>query len=824
MKRFFNTFTGRILFGELLIHTLLIPILIFGIVFVVKEGYENRFVYQVRSNALLIADVLSHNLAKENVARVLNDTVITGDVVLAELLYESGESIKSLDNIDRYGIFIEDFGFGQHEDDIYHIAIPVDAIDVDKSAMLRLGYDEQPIIELIQYMYELSTFLAIGYIVMSLIMAGIIGPQITYPLRRLRDAAREITSGQNNKNLNVTTSISEVASLTRNLEQMRQELIKNNLKISSRESYLRAIMDNVVDGILTIDQNGLIISANPAAENIFAYTKNEITGKNINQMLMTPLFFLDQNENSRIDGSEDNDDKKETKGRRKDGSSVPIEIELSQMFQNGDRHYIAVVKDISDRRIAERRLKELHDDLEMRVIVRTQELEQANEELEHQALHDALTGLPNRVLILDRLNQAVLSLSDDKSKIALLMIDLDRFKEINDTLGHHFGDLLLQQVAYRLKENLRDSDTVARLGGDEFAVLLPNVDSIEHAMELAENIICSMDKSFYIEEQCFHIGVSIGIVVAPDHGLENPTLLKHADVAMYVAKRNKVDYMVYDPSHDDHSISKLSMMSELRHAIDHDELSLVYQPKVDIEGGHVIEAEALVRWKHPKRGLVMPDEFISLAEHTGLIKPLTMWVIKDAMRQCHEWRQLGYNIRVSVNLSTRNLLDVELPDYIARLMKSWELSPDILVLEITESAIMSDPVSAMEILSRLHEMGLSLSIDDFGTGYSSLSYLKQLPVDEIKIDKSFVFDMLRNKDDLIIVRSTIDLAHNMGRRVIAEGVESEQIWNKLVELGCDMVQGYYISKPLKPNEMRTWMCESKWGYLCVEMPWGKASN
>jgi len=607
--------------------------------------------------------------------------------------------------------------------------------------------------------------------------------------------------------------------------------------LSISEEKYRTVVFNAIDGIITVTDQGMIATFNPAAEKMFGYTSAEIVGQSVKQLYIEDTFVgrrisrlleISQKQHalkhSRKTTSANGSTilklgLEETQGKCKNGAVFPMEISISEMSLRNQTSYVAVVRDITKRKQAEEELQELHDELEHRVIKRTKELADANEELEYQALHDALTDLPNRILLQDRLNQAILSAQRESRPLVLFVIDLDRFKEINDTLGHHYGDVMIQQVAMRLRSTLRESDTVARFGGDEFALLLPTVEDREHALQAARKIIEAMERPFFLEGQTYHIGISIGIAMFPEHGVDGSTLMRHADIAMYVAKRNNTDIVLYDPSLDHHSLNRLALMGELRHAIDHEELLLHYQPKIDIKGGYITEVEALVRWQHPERGLMMPDDFIPLAEQTGLIKPLSIWVIKEAMRQCTTWHRVGYNIKVAVNLSARNLHDTQLPDYVGRLMKAWEVIPDWLVFEITESAIMSDPISAMETLTRLHKMGINLSIDDFGTGYSSLSYLKQLPVNEIKIDKSFVMDMAHNKDDLVIVRSTIDLAHNMGRKVIAEGVETTQVWDMLVKLGCDMAQGNYISKPLSADKLKQWLCESKWGIFCVDMPW-----
>ena len=800
--------------GELLIHTILIPILFISIVAIIKNGYQTHFIDQVRVNSHLFAALLSNETSPEKIKELLDDSIFSGEVVFAELTTDSGTTIKGNISLENTNSFHEDFFFGQHEDNIYYIAVPVPGGDNNANSTLKLGYDETPIIDQINETYRWSVYLAVSYILMTLILAGIMGPQLTRSLRKLRDTARRVSNNIWNEHLNVTTSITEVASLADDLETMRQNLVSHTNKLVSREAHLRAIMENVGDGIITIDETGLIKTFNTSAERMFGYREEWIKNKNIS-VILSNSYIVDKN--TRIGQGSwsvnillQHKGRNEVNGLRSNNTSFPMELTISTMSLNDKTNYVVVVRDITEQRKAEQELKELYDELEHRVKKRTKELAIANQKLEHQALHDALTDLPNRMLLQDRLHQAVLSAQRNNTMIALFVLDLDRFKDINDTLGHHYGDLILQQVALRLNGALRESDTVARFGGDEFAILLPVIESKQYAVNIARKITRAFEQPFMIENQAFHLGVSIGIAIFPEHGNDNVTLMRHADVAMYVAKHNGNDISIYESSTDKHNLNRLALMGELRHAIDHEELVLHYQPKVEIKNQHIAEVEALVRWQHPTQGFMMPDEFIPFAEQTGLIISLTLWVIKEAVRQCSAWHQKGYQYKVAVNLSAKNLHDTQLPEYIHRILQMYETEPNWLVIEITESAIMSDPIRTMETLTKLHDMGIKLSIDDFGTGYSSLSYLKQLPVDEIKIDKSFVVDMAANKDDLIIVRSTIDLAHNMGRKVIAEGVHSPEIWNMLVELGCDMAQGFYISEPLSPIKLKQWLHNSPW--------------
>ncbi|WDT77410.1 MAG: EAL domain-containing protein [Candidatus Manganitrophus sp.] len=446
---------------------------------------------------------------------------------------------------------------------------------------------------------------------------------------------------------------------------------------------------------------------------------------------------------------------------------------------------------------------------EMKEAELRQEQKRTERAVQHLAYYDTLTDLPNRTLLQDRLQQAILAAKRDKKTLALLVMDLDRFKEINNILGHHYGDLVLQQVGPRLREVLRESDTVARLGGDEFAVLLLSI-GLDGAILTAEKILRHFLTPFVVDCLSLEVGTSIGISLFPEHGDDANTLLRRADMAMYEAKQQSTGYAVYSPQHERHNSSHLILMGDLRHAIDRNELFLQYQPKIDLRSRSIIGVEALVRWQHPSRGTVPPDQFIPLSEQGGLIKPLTLWVLKAALSQCHAWHQAGLKLSVAVNLSARNLQDPQLPDQVARLLQAYDLGPGWLHLEITESVIMADPTRAMEILNQLSKMEVHLSIDDFGTGYSSLGYLKKLPVDEIKIDKSFVKEMAVEKDDAMIVRSTIDLAHNLGLKVVAEGIETQEIYDRLVALGCDAAQGYYISRPVSPADLLGWLADSPW--------------
>ena len=609
------------------------------------------------------------------------------------------------------------------------------------------------------------------------------------PIARLRDAILKVAQGDRQARLPVgrRDELGEVASI---FNQMQ-------VALRASEARVRAVMDNVVDGIVTMNQRGVVESVNPAAERLFGYTAAEIVGQNFS--LLVSESWLSENGSSVTDhirpSQSDTDTVgvgREVTGVRKDQLTFPMDLALSKMRLGDATYFVAIVRDITNRKAQTAALK-------------------------YQALHDALTDLPNRTLLNDRLGQAILTAQRQERQLALLIMDLNRFKEINDTLGHHIGDLVLQEVAKRMRAVLRESDTVARLGGDEFAVLLPETDT-EKAMVAAAKILKGLEAPFNLEGRTLDIGASIGIALFPEHGDDGVSLMQHADVAMYTAKRGGYGYALYEMQQDQHSLRHLAMAGELRYAIEHDQLLLHYQPKIDLASGRVYSVEALVRWQHPLYGLMQPDEFIPLAEETGLIQALTVWVFGAAFTQCAEWQRSNVDISIAINLSVRNLQDPGLIDEIKSIVGACGTGEPRLNMEVTETSIMAEPQHSLAMLKSLSHMGVRLAIDDFGTGYSSLAYLKQLPVNEIKIDKSFVIGMSHDEDSVVIVRSTIDLAHNLGLQVVAEGVEDKNAYELLARMGCDAAQGFYMSRPLPLDELAVWLKESPWGIAAATPP------
>jgi diguanylate cyclase (GGDEF)-like protein len=433
----------------------------------------------------------------------------------------------------------------------------------------------------------------------------------------------------------------------------------------------------------------------------------------------------------------------------------------------------------------------------------------ASRRLRRQALHDALTGLPNRTLLYERCEKAIAAAKRNGRTAALLLIDLDRFKEVNDTLGHDHGDKLLVDVARRLERIVRRGDVLARLGGDEFAVLLADVPHRGIVGEIATRLHATLEQPFELRGVAVDLEASVGVALSPLHGDDVTTLLRRADVAMYEAKHSGTRIETYDVGRDPYSPERLSLLAELRRALDEDELVLHYQPKISLATGQVIGVEALVRWQHPTRGLLAPGEFVPLAERTGMVADLTRWVLDAAVRQCRDWREEGLDLPVAVNLAAGNIVDAALPDATAATLDRHGIPGDRLECEISEHTVMSDPRRAGEVLARLRDLGVRLSLDDFGKGQSSLSYLKRLPLDEVKIDRSFVAGMADDDDDAAIVRSTIDLARHLGLEVVAEGVETAEVVDGLRDLHCDIAQGFHFSRPLPGDALRAWLAEHR---------------
>ncbi|HZU14909.1 MAG TPA: EAL domain-containing protein [Chloroflexota bacterium] len=581
------------------------------------------------------------------------------------------------------------------------------------------------------------------------------------------------------------SQLGHTIALIENISERKQAEYDRENALSAareREAQFRALFEQSPDGIVLLDPHDRdcpyrIVDCNLAEASMHGYTREELIGQPIEVLTREP------------DGGDEDEYLEEVRRNgmvvgddfhfRKDGTAFPMEYSTSIVMVDGRELVLGIDRDITERRNFE-------------------------ETLRHQAHHDPLTGLPNRTLLHDRLGHALESAHRHDRSLALLLMDLDHFKEINDTFGHHSGDLLLKEVARRLCAALREADTVARLGGDEFAILLEETDSLA-AEAVARKVLAAVAQPYTLDGFRVDVKTSIGIALYPEHGGDRETLLRRADVAMYVAKRSQWGYARYDAALDQYNPERLALVAELREAIARDELILHYQPKVDLRAETINGVEALVRWVHPRRGLVPPDQFITAAEESGLITPLTIWVVERALKQARIWHEVGLDLPVAVNLSARNLHDPDLVSVMSQLLDEAGADASWLRLEITESAIMTDTDRALETLSGLRDLGITVSIDDFGTGYSSLAYLQRLPVDEIKIDRSFISNLASNEENNFIVHAIVDLGHNLGLRIVAEGVEDQQTLSVLRAMGSDLVQGYFFSRPLPPESLVQWL-------------------
>ena len=579
---------------------------------------------------------------------------------------------------------------------------------------------------------------------------------------------------------------------------------QSQARIQHLLSLQQAIFDGANYSIVSSDLRGVIQSFNRAAEKMLGYTAEEVIGR------MTPVQFHDEDEvNWRaIELSDElhrtvepgfdvfttypkqgRTEEREWTYVRKDGSRLPVMLSVTALRHGGEAitGYLGIASDMTERKRA------------------NEQLLNSKREMEHRANHDELTGLPNRSRLHDMAHAAIITAQARDQKLAMMLIDLDRFKEVNDTLGHAIGDKLLQKISRHLDQMLRTrAAQIYRLGGDEFAVLVPGILDEDEMLSLAGKIHANLRSPTLVEGITLELGGSIGISLFPQHGDNSHSLLRCADVAMYKAKTEASRTVIYDPDQDAHSPRRLSMMGELGTAIRENQLLLHYQPRIDIASKRCLGCEALVRWLHPRLGLVPPGEFIPLAEMSDLIQPLGLWVLERALAQIQKWRSAGMALVVSVNLSTRNLMDSAFPGHIERLLQKYPVPPHLLEVEITESTLIGDPERALNVIHRIHSLGVRFAIDDFGTGYSSLGYLKRLPIDTLKIDRSFIRDMLTDEQDAVIVRSTLGLAHSFGLAVVAEGVEDRETLNALQSLNCEQAQGFYISRPVPADEFEAW--------------------
>ncbi len=554
------------------------------------------------------------------------------------------------------------------------------------------------------------------------------------------------------------------------------------------EARTRAVLENVADGIVTVSDAGLIQSFNRAASALFGYSEQEAIGRPFSDIVGLELwkgYVRDAEAEQLMTPAVHPSRSTEAIGRRKDGSTFPMELDVSDVQLDSGTIHIGCLRDISERHTY-------------------------TQALQHQALHDDLTGLPNRVLFGDRVTVALQTMLRSGDSLALLLLDLDDFKQVNDTLGHQQGDALLKLVAQRITGCLRNGDTVARLGGDEFGILPGRNTDLAAAATIVWKLQQALEPAFVVDGHAVDVRASIGITLAPQHGSNVGDLLRRADLAMYDAKQAGTGFALFASEHEETPARRLALLSDLRRCIERDELVLHYQPKIDLATRETIGVEALIRWNHPSGRLFQPADFMPEVERSDLMIPITEWVINEALGQLRSWRDAGYDLTMAVNLGARCLAEgTELFETVDELIRAWDIAADRLTFELTESALLDTTVPGM--LAKLQKMDERLSIDDFGTGYSSLVYLQRLPVVEIKADRSFVMTMCSVKDDATIVRSIIDLAHNLGVRVVAEGVEDEATMKLLNDYGCDEAQGYFFSPPVPADDLVPWFDSSSFG-------------
>ena len=637
-----------------------------------------------------------------------------------------------------------------------------------------------------------TILLTMGLLVLCIFLGYLISRIILRPVQALSQASNRISNGDFTQKIGLKSSnelgilanafdsmMDQLQESFNNLEEMNwhleQRVEERTKELAASGERFRLITQSVHDAIVSFTLDGLIRFWNTGAQTIFGYEESEI----IRQPILQLLQEEDRDNSAQIRtifrSSLKNDGKNfELVGLKKDSQEFSMEVSLSSWTDDGVRFIVAVIRDITERKLSE-------------------------EKIRYQANFDALTALPNRSYFTTLLASAISMAQRHKFKVALMFIDLDRFKWVNDNLGHAAGDLLLKEVAKRLKAVLRLNDTVARLGGDEFTVIAQSITSADQARMVAEKILEQLNTPFYLEGQKAMISGSIGITLFPDDADSTETLLKNADQAMYTVKEaGRGDIQFYtDKMHQD-SIRRMRLVKDLEDAIKNEEFILFYQPKVDLNQGKIIGMEALVRWEKPGEGIIPPDEFIPLSEETGLIKMVGAYVLETACRENYRWIKAGFGpLRVAVNISPRQFQDGEkLIQMVADALEKTQLSPRYLELEITESMMMVDVRQAIEVMNKIKDMGVSMSIDDFGTGYSSLGSLKNFPISALKIDKSFVMDITKNTDDAAIVSAIISMAKQLNIKVIAEGVEKVEHVVFLAKAGCNDIQGYYYSPPL----------------------------
>jgi len=654
------------------------------------------------------------------------------------------------------------------------------------------GYDRNPVRGVLQLKFSTKNaearitnmrYMLWGMAAMVSLLLGVllwegVNRLILHPLTRLSIALRKAGAGDRMHRLPVKRH-DELGNVASGFNAMQK-------KLQARNALIHAIVKYAPSALVVADKDGLIRSFNPAAEQLFGYTEAEAIGQNVRMLVPEPHGsahdgyihrYLETGE-AHIIGTRG----RELEALKKDGSTFPIELMVAEIALDHNIHFLGIIHDIT--------VRKQHEAM-----------------LIHMTRYDTLTGLPNRHTLAERMDEAI----SENMPFALFYLGLNRFRTVNEVLGHAAGDQALMKTGKRLKSMRKENALVARIGGDIFAIFWPDMHESGEMTGIAHQLMSCMEQPLQLNHYTVAVDASIGITAFPAHGKNAEEVLRRAEIAMDSAKHLQHDYAFYDEDMEHYQTEHLTLISELRHAIEANELLLYYQPKVDMQSRRTVGLEALVRWQHPRKGFMRPDLFIPIAEETGLIHAFTDWVINEGARQASLWHKRGIDLVIAINLAARNLSEADLPDRIHAALHRYGLPPDHLMLEITETGMMADPKRAMDVLCRIHDMGIPLSIDDFGTGYSSLAYLKDLPVSELKIDISFIKAMNTDAGSLTIVQTVIQMAHYLGLEVVAEGVEDSEAWTRLEIMNCDRVQGYYTAKPMPADKLEHWLQESPWG-------------
>lgn len=772
LMKFINRFSFRLNISILLIH-LLTTLLVFTLAIkTVNRAIKSGFIDQARTTSGLVANQIGNanvHDQPDQLKLLLEDLLLSGNVTYAAVTNKDHKIIYTTDP-DRDQYFKEDFVFDNSEDNTYYIEVPFFSATGNPVGTLKLGFCEKLIREDLQQINKQLLIITISYLIIVALVIIFISSRLTRPLNNLRLLAKEVVHNHN-KRIYTRSTIQEITDLAQNLEEMRKQLVARQETLAEREYYTSTIINNMADAMITFNEHGYIQDTNTVVENLFGYPEDKLHTMMITDLIEQPLELLFQGVFS--ENGENTTFIQEATALKMDNSSFHVEYVISKINFGGKDTYIILIRDVSERK-------------------------QAEEKLYRSANFDNLTNLPNRNLFYDRLEHAMSMASRNETLLAVIFIDLDHFKIINDTLGHAAGDKLLQEVSLRLNSVIRKSDTVARLGGDEFVIILESLSTVHPTAHTARKIIDSLHKPFLIQDQEIFVTPSIGISIYPFGGVHADDLVVEADIAMYRAKRRgRNTYEFYTQKMNARSTARLNMETSLRRALDKEEYVLYYQPQYDIIENKMIGMEALLRWNNSSKGLVPPIEFIPILEETGLIIEVGNWVIESSIKQIAEWMgQYSHVPKVAINISARQFDTNDLPLQIEKILTKYNVPAAQLEVEVTESEIMNDLEQTSRQLNALHRLGISIALDDFGTGHSSLVYLKNYPIDTIKIDKSFINNLCYDQSNQAITRAIIAMSRALEMNILAEGVETEEQKTWLKSHYCNLIQGYLFARPM----------------------------